>query len=463
MAKHKLVEKLSDEAEIAHNFNLWDNDYSYRKIPDMPVVHWPNGFPCIEVNLFLMHGIFNKSWTVERGGGTAKTYASNLSHIVRFCHLNELSFVELTDSLFELFVNGLIAEKKVNGNPVRSNTTTRTIASQTLSFLIYVGKEFGEKYFIGKKGCKLNYIEKEYKEKGVRRIYVEHISFPSKDPYRSRLPVAQADEKKLLEYVSQNNDKNIAMRDSCLIRAYKATGGRRTEVANLKVVDIQRALSSDDTIPMLSLITLKQRNNGLEKVTRKVPVYRSTLKRISRYINKVRARTFKRLRERLGILFEDHGYVFISETTGEPLKPDSITTYFNQWAKAIGAKGNLVAHAFRHTYITEKIEMLIQLFELKDESELKTKFASEENFSQKLKEWTGHKSVNSLKGYIHLAFEGLSGVSATFDKANIRSGINSAKDEFEDLHRRVINKTVTLAESFDELKHLFEDIGELLR
>jgi site-specific recombinase XerC len=463
MTKHKLVEILQSEAKVPHIYDVWSKDYRYRHVPNMPVVHWPDDKPCVDINLFLMDGIFKKNWAVKHSGGTVRTYASHLSHIVRFCFSNKLNFVELSDKYFELFINGLMAEKKSNGNPKRSNTSVVTIGRYTLNFLIFAGEKVKNKNFIGKKGCRLNYIEKEYVENNVKRTYVEHYSFPSKDPYRRRLPLAQADEKKLLEYVSNNSDENIAMRDSCLIKAFKATGGRRSEVANIKVVDIKRALSSNDIIPMLKLITLKQRKNGVEEKTREVPVYRSTLKRINRYINRFRARTIKEIEESSGEAFIDHGYVFIGETTGMPLKPDSITTYFNRWGKLIGAEGQLVAHAFRHTYITEKIEMLIQLFELKDESELKAKFASEENFSKKLKEWTGHKNEKSLQNYIHLAFEGLSGVRATFDKAEIVSGVNSAKAELDDLKNRVINKNVSSAELLDEVEHLLSDLIELLQ
>jgi integrase len=162
---------------------------------------------------------------------------------------------------------------------------------------------------------------------------------------------------------------------------------------------------------MLRLITLKQRKSMLMEDVREVPVYRTTLRSIRRYTKKIRSRIIKGIEERTGKKFNDHGYVFISETTGEQLKPGSITVYFNTWGKVIGASGNVISHAFRHSYITEKIEMLIQLFELQDASDLKAKFASENSFRMRILDWTGHKSIRSLENYIHLAFDGISGVS----------------------------------------------------
>lgn len=465
MPKRKLVENLSSDAQLPISYNTWDDDYKFRNVPDMPIVYWPNGAPCIEVNMFLMNGVTSKSWSIKSGGGTARTYATNLSHIVRFCFDNSLHFSDLTDSYFELFVNRLQAEKHENGKPVRSNSTIVSIGRDTIKLLMYVGKTLRDRFLIGSKGCKLTVVERQYRVAGTTRKYYSHYALPSKDPYHRRLPIAHSDEKKLYKHVSQNSDKAIVARDTCLIKAFRATGGRRGEVANLRVTDVERALHSDDAFPLLNLVSLKQRNNDNSEITRKVPVPRATLKALWKYIKKYRARTLKKIKQNRGLSksgFVDHDCVFISETTGQPLKKGTITTYFNRWAKEIGASGSVVAHAFRHTFITEKIEMLISLFELKDKDDLKAKFATEESFKLKLLEWTGHKSVKSLENYIHLAFEGISGVNATMDKALILDGIRATNDELEELKQRIINGEVNAAEAIDEIEHLLNDCSGIL-
>tara|TARA_Y100001968_G_C19447680_1_gene766361 strand:+ start:3083 stop:4474 length:1392 start_codon:yes stop_codon:yes gene_type:complete len=462
MSNHQLAIPLDSTSEIPVGYDDYAKQYKFRRFPNYPVLHWPNGVPCVEANLFIMDGLLSKSWSIAYAGGTVGNYASNLSHIIRYCYNNNIHFTELTDNRIELFVNGLLSEKKNNGKRKRNNTTVNKIGRDTLKFLIFVGKKLRDKNFIGTKGCRVNYTEEVYKRNGITRIYVTHSVFPSKDPYKRRLPIALSDIEKLIVHITTNSEKSIATRDLCLVKALKATGGRRTEVANLRVSDIDKALASEDSIPMLRLITLKQRKNLLTEIVREVPVYRATLRSIKRYIRKIRARIIKGIEKNTNESFDDHGYVFISETSGEQLKPDSITTYFNTWGKVIGASGNVMSHAFRHFYITEKIEMLIKLFELRDASDVKAKFANENSFKMKLIEWTGHKSVRSLENYIHLAFDDLSGVSASFDKLAMIQGVQVAKDEMNDLKRRIAKKEVSSAEVIVEIDHLINELTDIL-
>lgn len=466
MKKHKLVEMLDDDAEIPFCYDTFVKDYRYKNIANVPTLNWPNRVPCVEGNLYLLSGILTKSWAIKRDGGTAKANASILSHIIRFCYDSNIHFCELTDSYFYQFVNRLMAEKKKDGTKYRSNTRTVEIGRHSLRFLKYVGQINSDTQFIGEKGCRVSCFELESKENGVTREYYHHPSLPSKDPYKRRLPVALADVSKLKSFISEGSSKSLIARDSCLIKSYQATGGRRSEVANLRVSDVERALSSDEKVPMLRLITLKQRNEEFFEVDRLIPVYRGTLKAISKYIKRTRSRIIKKInktrKEKNNPNVIEHDFVFISEMTGEPLKADSITTMFNKWATAIGAKGDLIAHAFRHSYITEKIEMLIEIFELKDESELKAKFATNNAFKLKLLEWTGHKSEKSLEKYIHLAFGDLSGINSTMDKTLILGGVNSAKDEIKELRKKIATGKVSAAELIDEMDHLLGDLEHLL-
>lgn len=466
MPKRKLVENLSSDAQLPVSYDKWAEDYRFRNIPDMPIVYWPNGAPCIEVNMFLMNGVISKSWSIRSGGGTANTYATNLSHIVRFCFDNNLNFSDLTDSYFELFVNRLQAEKRMNGKRARSNSTVVNIGRHTIRLLMYVGEILRDKSFIGLKACRVTITEGKFEVGGAKRTYYSHYSLPSRDPYHKRLPVAHSDEKKLYAHVGQNNNKAIANRDTCLVKAYRATGGRRGEVANLKVSDVELALQSDENFPLLKLISYKQRNSEYDEKTRAIPVPKATLKALKKYVKKYRSRILKRINKDLDSSHKDfveNDHVFISETTGQPLSKDTITAYFNVWAKEIGASGSVMAHAFRHTYITEKIEMLISLFKLKDKDDLRAKFATDDSFKEKLLEWTGHKSAKSLENYIHLAFEGISGVSETMDTALMLDGIRATREELEELKQRVLSGEVNAAEAIDEIEHLLNDCSDILK
>ncbi len=467
MKKHKLVENLGDDAEIPFSYDEFEVDYRYKNVMNMPTLNWPNSVPCVEANLYLLSGVMNKSWSIKRDGGTAKANASILSHIIRFCFDNGIHFCELTDAYFTIFINRLMVEKKKDGTKYRSNTRVLEIGRHTLRFLIFVGKKHYDKYFIGEKACRLTCFELEYKEGDVSRKYYNHLSLPSKDVYVRRLPVALADVSKLYKLVDEGSSKSLIARDSCLIKAFDATGGRRSEVANLRVPDVEKALSSDDEIPMLRLITLKQKGHEDLEVDREIPIYRGTLRAINKYIKRTRSRIIKKINK--GRIAKgnkniiDHDFVFISETTGNPLSADSITTMFNNWAKAIGVKGDLIAHAFRHSYITNILAMLIKDFELKEENELKAKFATDKVFKLKLLSWTGHKSLKSLNNYIHLAFGDLSGINATMDKVMVLSSVNSAQKEIIELRQKIANGKINASELIDEMDYLLGDLEGLLQ
>jgi len=471
MKKHQLRINL-ENVEIPVFHNVLRDDYRYRTLPNMPMLYWPSGLPCIEGNLYIMKGITTKNWSLKGKGGTAKANADLLPHIIRFCFNNNIHFSELNNAYFELFINGLMAEKyetgKKKGQKVRSNTRVGKIGRQTLAFLVDIGKRLSDKFFIGESGCRLTVEECEYKEYGKTVTYYSHVCIPTKDEYKKRLPVAISDVEKLMAFISAGENKNLVERDKSLIKAYKATGGRRSEVANLRVSDIEKALASEEKIPLLRLITLKQREHELEQdeEVRFVPVYRTTLKSIAKYIKRNRARILKKVnksRKEKGMTpLEDHGFVFIGENSGLPLHPDTITTYFNQWAKDIGATGNLMAHAFRHSFITDKIEMLIELYNLHDEGEFKAKFAVEKSFKDKVMAWTGHKHEKSLTPYIHLAFSQLSGVNKTMEAAEVLHGVSSAKDEVKELRNKLISGQVSSAEVMDDVGHILDDIFSLL-
>ncbi|MFA3791642.1 tyrosine-type recombinase/integrase [Aliiglaciecola sp. SL4] len=461
-----------ENVEIPVFHNVLKGDYRYRTLPNMPMLYWPSGLPCIEANLYIMKGIITKSWSLKGKGGTAKANADLLPHIIRFCFENNIHFSELNDAYFEFFINGLMAEKHNKGKKVgrkrRSNTRVGQIGRQTLAFLVDIGKRLSDKSFIGESGCRLTVAECEYKEYGKTVTYYNHVCIPTKDEYKKRLPVAISDVKKLMAFISAGENKNLVERNKSLVKAYKATGGRRTEVANLRVSDVEKALASEEKIPLLRLITLKQKEHALEqdKEERFVPVYRTTLKSIAKYIKRNRSRVLKKVNNSLkekGISpLVDHGFVFIGENSGLPLGPDTITTYFNGWAKDIGATGSLMAHAFRHSFITDKIEMLIELFNLQDEGEFKAKFAVEKAFKDKVMAWTGHKHEKSLSPYIHLAFSELSGVNKAMDAAQVVYGVSSAKDEVKELKDKILSGQISGAELMDDVGHILDDIYELL-
>src|ERR1700688_2115532 len=71
-------------------YNAREDTYVFdgHRQPDaMVFMQWPNGFTCIELDLYLSS--LTDSLRVDSTGGSVKERASLLSHIVRFCWEHE--------------------------------------------------------------------------------------------------------------------------------------------------------------------------------------------------------------------------------------------------------------------------------------------------------------------------------------------------------------------------------------
>ncbi len=62
-----------------------------QKIPGFPFMHWPSGWPCEPVNLYFL------DIAHQLTGDSLKTYATQLTHLVRYCGKQDISIESLTD------------------------------------------------------------------------------------------------------------------------------------------------------------------------------------------------------------------------------------------------------------------------------------------------------------------------------------------------------------------------------
>ncbi len=100
----------------------------------MPLPRWPDGRWCLEVALYLN---FEKPRTRAAKSGTLRAVAYSLAELVRFCANNRIGFLEMTDSLFWLFIEGLGAKVEKDGIMVDPRTPNRIlqIGRESLAFL----------------------------------------------------------------------------------------------------------------------------------------------------------------------------------------------------------------------------------------------------------------------------------------------------------------------------------------
>lgn len=453
-----------------YNFERWDFysplDQKLKMVDadDTPFITYENGVPCSEANMY-MHKQLTGVRSRRVKGGTLRTYANCIIHLVRFIELQPdmTSFSQLTDSTFRLFVQGLQGERNKIGELLRSNNRVIDIAQRCLDFLLFIQYFHNLENFIGKE--KQNAIHIKTK---THRIYIEgtknkkeietvtHACVPTKDAVKRKLPVSEDDALKVWEFVQTQKNREKRLRDIALYQCMEQTGGRVTELHLITVDDFNKAKATGEN-PHLKLTTLKRRD---DKVTRSIPIPRSLLRDINQYM-KVRKKVLKRLK------IKDHGYLFISLTTGQPFQAQSWSTYLNKWKKELDIKGELHPHLYRHAFITNKLkEIILQHKNINSADKFREHLIHTEKFKMQLQQWTSHTHLHSLDRYINLVFADLNGYSKTYNAVALKDSVTIVKRQITSVKKQLKEKEITMTEGLlmvEEILTAFEgDINDSL-
>lgn len=202
-----------------------------------------------------------------------------------------------------------------------------------------------------------------------------------------------------------------------MLKLLEITGGRRSEVAALTVRSVLAAYAAKD--PALSIITVKGR--GGETRMREIPIARHDLVLLKEFIEKNRAIVIRKTCGKQ----RDEGVLLVSETTGEPLRPNTITQEISFLARRAEIEDRASPHMFRHRFITKLFVALIEQHKFENTDAFRAALISTEDFKRKVLEWTGHRSIISLEPYLHLAFAEIAGVHTTTKLVNARAAVES--------------------------------------
>ncbi|MEZ9002204.1 tyrosine-type recombinase/integrase [Vibrio splendidus] len=452
------------------NHVLWDG---YNPINDKldtldpikryPFITYPNGFPCYEANLYIRMLVKKGVSTFGRKGGTLHSYASQISILLDYTYKNNIELSQLTDAYFTNFINGLSAERRRDEvTPKRKANTVISIGKRCIAFLQLIQDTNHLKFFIGttpENNIIISLVSNRRKINGYSSTGNEppykHTSFPNSSPTSIKTPISTEANDKLFNYLKSNTNIDVRERDLALFHVLDQSGARRAEIINLRVSDVKAALRSKDKYPRLRFITLKQRD--AEKSERYVPVSRVFLSELSNYIRLYRRPIIHRL---LGQAREnDHGYLFISTTSGNPLSEDTLTTYFTIWRDILCIKEELHAHLFRHTYITNKlIEIIESRGDVKTPEDFQRLIINTEWFKRELQEWTGHKYLSSMEDYIKLAFARSFKFDAEYKALQIRSAIESTKKAIKRIKSNLKSGLITVHQSIEEMQNTLSSL-----
>ncbi|MGR6860219.1 tyrosine-type recombinase/integrase [Aliivibrio salmonicida] len=433
------------------DFKRWDyyspleNKLKMVDASDTPFITYDNGVPCFEANMY-MYKQLREGKSRKLGGGTLKAYANQIIHLVRFCFKNQLQFSQLADSTFRLFVQGLQGERDSTGELKRSNNRVRDIAHRCLNFLQFVQDCHNLNNFIGTgEENSITVLIKSHKisiEGRKNKIEIEvttHICVPSKDAVKKRLPVSEAATLKLWEHIRNQESREKRLRDIAFYQCLEQLGARINEILYITIEDVKRATESGEN-PQLKLTTLKRQD---DTAYRYIPVTHALLVAIKEYINKVRKKVIKCTIGKQN----DHGYLFVSLTTGKKVSSDTFANQMNEWKRALNIEGELHAHLYRHAFITNKlIEIILQHKEINSADKFRENLLNTQKFKMQLQQWTGHTRLSSLDIYIDLAFAEINGYTETYNAVQLKDSVKLIQQQVDQIKYQLKGKEITLTE-----------------
>jgi integrase len=422
--------------------------------------YWPNDMPCVELNTYMI-SLWHKGLSLRNRGGTLRTYAREISHLLKYCYRNGIPFNKLTDNRFSLFIENLKVRDKL-GIRIRKDNTVLDIGRRSLCFLKFIESYYSMENFVGVNNCTITAEEKVFiKKEGkteIRNIYWDHDSFPEYDPQTKKHPVPLDAVAKLKQAARNEPDKALSLRKQCLIAVVEQSGSRRTEANDLKVKDVEQAKNENSLTPKLMFTNVKNKKKHIKHI----PVPRVLIDLLWRY-KKYYRQSIINEKIKKGLLKEDHGYFFISHTEGTKLTDDTITTEISLLCKQANL-GEVSAHLhlFRHGFITQKLIVIILQYKIKDTDEFRQKILDTESFKTELLEWTGQNSVKSLDRYVNLAFAEVVEIKKLYDATVLKSAaivtIDRIKSVQHNLQDGYYNADAAINEINSILSSFLQDI-----
>jgi integrase len=427
-----------------------------READNLPFMYWPNRVPCFEANAYMIK-LWKQGKSRRNRGGTLAEYAKNISPLLRFCYNNSVSLIDMSDNRFAQFIRGLQVRNS-KGEQQRSINEIIKIGRKCIDFFLFISELNHSSNFIGEDGCRLTVTQQEFQirregKRSIIRKYWVHESLPDPDPVRRRLPISLEVVQAIKNEIQKVQDKGLRLRKELMIACFEQTGGRRFEVSEIQVKNVEAASQSYGSAPLLAMLTVKGGNN------REVPVPRVFIEQAMRYIKRIRR---KIIRSTIGTA-NDHGYLLISHTTGKPLKPDTMTTQLHDLCVAAGVDdqpGHL--HLFRHSYITQKFVAAIEHYNLTNTDEFRKALLSTSKLKLELQQWTGHKNIDSLDVYINLAFNEITHMSRVYSAISLGAAVGVALDRVDNLRAELANgiKAADILDEFESMLKAFqEDVG----
>lgn len=451
-------------------------------IPAFPFMYWPSGKPCEPVNMYLL------DIAHEVTGNSLRTYASQLSHLVRYCGEKELSIESLTDADLHTLSDRLQKENS-RRNPLqraRNHNTVYAVLGRVIQFLLWYQKSIMlplRTPLIGEQNVSPQITVKQLKNNKRRtkntqiEYYYTHSAMPTAESREPKRPIALPvieDIQRCINLQSRLEEQNarfvqryrnaptllaaqleyMRARRHFMIWMMMHTGLRPSELVEMSVKEHDQILSTCT----LKIPTKKRRKINAPK--RSFPILLNAATVVHRYL--IARTTYCEILKGTGGEPSPSDAFFLT-LDGKPIKKSSLEKDFERLADRAGYKNvQACLSMFRHRFIT--YEVTAHLKEFINNSGKSRQMMTDidyESILKRVSSKTGHGSVQSLWHYIDLAWEEL-GVWGSIDKAIARlhaadqlfADLLALQHETEAMGNRQANRKIDLKRITDRLSEI---------
>lgn len=454
----------------------------YLDIPALAFTYWPDFRPCLPINMYLLDMV--GGWT----GNTPVTFASELTHLIRYCASVRKGFDQLDDEDIYQFIEYLRNAFRYEDptERVRNDNTIRNILHRVFSFLEWfqVSLYHGGAPIIGEQSCgaliayetRFNYAEKKY--------YYSHRYMPQAISREPKMPIAL----KVIENIEEaiHERGRIDTYPESVVRRYRAVPGfleaisdylyqrrifmiwmfKRTGLrpAELAALPLEENLDAFRT-HVIRIPTLKRRKH--KPPLRMFPISDKDGRKLLRYFSA--RRKWIDLCISRNLVPADPKSMFLATSAGrwgQAIGKGALVKDFEFICNIAGYRDEQVCFSmFRHRFITiEVLAHLRYLQGLKGQSLTDHELRS---ILERIRTKTGHGGIESLWHYIHLA-ERLGGVWDGIDQEIERlHGSDHVRQEIDELrrdfHRLFESGGPELSQIASQLSDRLNDIDQMAR
>lgn len=409
------------------------------RLPAMVFMQWPNGLPCLEMELYFM-------WLAESGarvdsrGGSVRQEAVKLSHLVRYCYRREKNFWELETVDFQKFLTDLLQEVRDDGRRAREANQVIEISDSCVRFYIWLQDAVLPGRTIVGLSHKPHQICLSFKRtvsrRGVSHRSLHFIKNPPPSTRQDKLPIPKESIDRLYQTVRERGDvlkmhpwyaKRLSKKKGieqllefrrmtweAILTICLATGMRPGELAGMKMSENMKTMIEEKSI---AAPTEKREPDA----SRVIPVTMNVVMRIGVYIRKYRTMMLENLRK--SGKNPQPGDVLFINSFGAPLTKETLTRQFSRLCKHAGIVERTCLSMFRHRAITTLVAIHLKEF-CSVHPAVAIHAMNDSNYSTilaKVASITGHKDPESLRPYINLAWHEL----GSFDTVNAAMKLSS--------------------------------------